>query len=277
MPRPTTLFTAALGPLLVLLAAGPAAARTDYEGCVSTELPAAHSTVWYVPGTGELCEPVDCGGGRAPPKTVPGCPAYKGTETVEPKFWSGFEEAVATPAPVPTGSGGGDGNGNGGDKGEDEGEGEGGEDDNGGQGVGVGVGVTPGGEAKGTITVTLGGGGAAASRTGTKTRSGDVEETGAAGKGVDDDEDEEDGDDAEASPSPSSGGEGGKKPKATLTKVMTAVETVDGVVRPVPTNHPEGDTAHVTVSTAGAVPTGVVGKGVFGVVAGVAVAGLVLA
>jgi hypothetical protein len=29
---------------------------------------------WYDPLTGEICDPVDCGGGRAPPKTnVPGC------------------------------------------------------------------------------------------------------------------------------------------------------------------------------------------------------------
>ncbi|EED19426.1 siderophore biosynthesis enzyme, putative [Talaromyces stipitatus ATCC 10500] len=37
---------------------------------------------WYNPNTGEICDPLDCGGGRAPPKTdVPGCPLYKGTET----------------------------------------------------------------------------------------------------------------------------------------------------------------------------------------------------
>ncbi|KAE8557254.1 hypothetical protein TMatcc_004699 [Talaromyces marneffei ATCC 18224] len=35
---------------------------------------------WYDPNTGEVCDPLDCGGGRAPPKTnVPGCPLYTGT------------------------------------------------------------------------------------------------------------------------------------------------------------------------------------------------------
>ncbi|KAK0648171.1 hypothetical protein B0T16DRAFT_407820 [Cercophora newfieldiana] len=36
---------------------------------------------WFDPLTGEICDPLDCGGGRAPPRTVPGCPAYTGTET----------------------------------------------------------------------------------------------------------------------------------------------------------------------------------------------------
>ncbi|KAL3954936.1 hypothetical protein ACCO45_010499 [Purpureocillium lilacinum] len=34
------------------------------------------------PQHGEICDPLDCGGGRAPPKKdVPGCAAYTGTET----------------------------------------------------------------------------------------------------------------------------------------------------------------------------------------------------
>ena len=42
---------------------------------------------WYDPDTGEVCDPHDCGGGRAPPKTdVPGCGNYKGTDTYSPKF-----------------------------------------------------------------------------------------------------------------------------------------------------------------------------------------------
>ncbi|KAH6842657.1 hypothetical protein B0I37DRAFT_436374 [Chaetomium sp. MPI-CAGE-AT-0009] len=242
MPHPTTLFTAAL-PLLLL--AGPAAARTDYEGCVSTKLPAAQSTIWYVPGTGELCEPLDCGGGRAPPKTVPGCPAYKGTETVTPRFFSGLDEGVV-PTPVPTGAGGG---------GADGGDGDGG---------------------RGWVVVVVMPG-ATASRTGTKTSSGagDVEETGAAGGGKGEDEDgDEDGEGSKSSPTPSAGGQGGKGSMATMTKVMTAVETVDGVVRPAPTGSGEGD---ATVSTAAAVPSAVVAKGMFGVVAGIAAAGLVFA
>ncbi|KAH6617182.1 hypothetical protein F5144DRAFT_385408 [Chaetomium tenue] len=272
MANPTTRLTTALPLILALLAASgqPVAARTDYAGCVSTALPAAHTTIWYVPGTGELCEPVDCGGGRAPPKTVPGCPAYKGTETVTPKFWEGFEGAQATPTAVPGGAG---------DDGEDsEGEGEGGdgEGEDGGNGVGVSVGVTGG--AKGTVTVTLGGGTAAVSRTASRTK--DVEETGAAGAGGDsDDEDEDDGEGGKSSAATATGG--GRKPMATLTQVMTAVETVDGVVRPVPTGEGDGEgvAAQSTVSLAAAVPTAaVVGKAVFGVVAaGVAAAGLVLA
>lgn len=273
MTAPTPRLAAALPLILALLAAvapGPAAARTDYEGCVSTALPA--TTVWYVPGTGELCEPVDCGGGRAPPKTVPGCPAYKGTETVTPKFWEGYAGggAQATPTAVPGAGGGagkgGDGDGDGEDS-EDDGEGE-----DGGSGVGVGVGVT--GAVKGTVTVTLGGGTAAASRTASKTK--DVQETGAAGAG--DDTDDED-DDSKTPGSTASATGGGRRPVATLTQVMTAVETVDGVVRPVPTGAGDGQGAPAqTVSLAAAVPTAVVGKAVFGVVAaGVAAAGFVLA
>jgi hypothetical protein len=44
------------------------------------------SIVWYVPDSLEICQGVDCGGGRAPPKKVPGCPLYEGTETVTPSF-----------------------------------------------------------------------------------------------------------------------------------------------------------------------------------------------
>ena len=38
---------------------------------------------WFDPNTGEICDPLDCGGGRAPPKTdVPGCPLYSGPATL---------------------------------------------------------------------------------------------------------------------------------------------------------------------------------------------------
>ncbi|KAL2022490.1 hypothetical protein VTK56DRAFT_5319 [Thermocarpiscus australiensis] len=80
--------------LLVCAGIAPAAARTDLAGCVSTEVPYMtkyRSLLWYDPDTGEICELIDCGGGRAPPKTtVPGCPLYEGTETVTPKYWTGF-------------------------------------------------------------------------------------------------------------------------------------------------------------------------------------------
>ena len=78
-----------------------ALARTDLEGCTRTDVssPAGASYAWYVPGTGEVCEILDCGGGRAPPKTtVPGCAAYSGTETYSPSYLAGFQ-ASATAAP----------------------------------------------------------------------------------------------------------------------------------------------------------------------------------
>jgi hypothetical protein len=81
-----------------------ALARTDLEGCTRTDVssPAGASYAWYVPGTGELCEMLDCGGGRAPPKTtVPGCAAYSGTETYSPSYLAGYQ-ASATAAPSTT-------------------------------------------------------------------------------------------------------------------------------------------------------------------------------
>jgi len=85
-------------PIIALLAA-TASAKTDFEGCTSftsmvtvrTEIGYGNtyaSVIWYDPSNLEICQGVDCGGGRAPPKTVPGCPAYSGTETVEPTFLS---------------------------------------------------------------------------------------------------------------------------------------------------------------------------------------------
>ncbi|KAI9719303.1 MAG: hypothetical protein M1812_003633 [Candelaria pacifica] len=64
-------------------------ARTDLAGCTSSAQ--GNSLIYYVPGTGELCQLIDCGGGRAPPKTtVPGCAAYSGTATVTPSFLPGY-------------------------------------------------------------------------------------------------------------------------------------------------------------------------------------------
>ncbi|KAK7518748.1 hypothetical protein IWZ03DRAFT_374554 [Phyllosticta citriasiana] len=84
-----------------ILATG-ALAKTDLSGCTSSSTVAygGASIIWYVPGTGEICEALDCGGGRAPPKTtVPGCPAYSGTATYSPSFLPGYG-AGATSAPV---------------------------------------------------------------------------------------------------------------------------------------------------------------------------------
>ncbi len=52
--------------LVWLALAALVAARTDLVGCVSSETVAygGASLVWYVPGTGELCDFLDCGGGR---------------------------------------------------------------------------------------------------------------------------------------------------------------------------------------------------------------------
>ncbi|KAK0726360.1 hypothetical protein B0T21DRAFT_33159 [Apiosordaria backusii] len=69
---------------------------------------------WYDPDDGQICDPHDCGGGRAPPrKDVPGCAAYTGTETRRteasymPCFTSGklvltTEEPTVSPTPLPT-------------------------------------------------------------------------------------------------------------------------------------------------------------------------------
>lgn len=87
--------------LAALLSAVPALARTDLEGCVSTEVIVQRyaSYIWYVPDTGEICSFPDCGGGRAPPKTTqPGCGGYEGTETVTPSYWPGFRASTGTTA-----------------------------------------------------------------------------------------------------------------------------------------------------------------------------------
>ncbi|KAH6617346.1 hypothetical protein F5144DRAFT_391070 [Chaetomium tenue] len=67
-----TLLTALLLPTRTLAACGSYTYGTCADGI----------THWYDPDTGEICDPLDCGGGRAPVKTdVPGCAAYKGTLT----------------------------------------------------------------------------------------------------------------------------------------------------------------------------------------------------
>ena len=83
------------------LANGLRPRKTDLTGCTSTDVssPAGASVLWYVPGTGELCEFLDCGGGTAPPKTdVPGCPLYSGPATYSPSFLPGYGSATAAPA-----------------------------------------------------------------------------------------------------------------------------------------------------------------------------------
>jgi hypothetical protein len=109
-----------LYPLLTMLLALSVTAKTDLTGCTKTDIssPAGASYAWIVPNTGELCEFLDCGGGRAPPKLdVPGCAAYTGTATYSPRFMAGFTAAAKVGGDVGVGgtgslggSLGGDGN-----------------------------------------------------------------------------------------------------------------------------------------------------------------------
>ncbi|KAL7816242.1 cell wall protein [Trichoderma gracile] len=100
-----------------LLLASSALAKTDLAGCTYTDVvvfpsgrpsyEAYGSRIWYVPGSGELCEFLDCGGGRAPPKTtVPGCPLYSGTETYSPSYLDLHTKAAAAGEATATGSSG---------------------------------------------------------------------------------------------------------------------------------------------------------------------------
>ena len=96
MPTLRTLTLAALATL--------ALAKTDMEGCTSSATVAygGASMIFWVPDTGEICSFLDCGGGRAPPKTtVPGCGNYVGTATYTPDYMPGWG-ADATPTPTLT-------------------------------------------------------------------------------------------------------------------------------------------------------------------------------
>jgi hypothetical protein len=89
-----------LSQLLALSAVATLAlAKTDYAGCTSstTVVGGGASVVYWDPTNGEICQALDCGGGRAPPKTnVPGCGSYEGTETYSPSYLPGWSEATAT-------------------------------------------------------------------------------------------------------------------------------------------------------------------------------------
>lgn len=59
---------------------------------------------WYDPDDGQICDPLDCGGGRAPPKTdVPGCPQYKGTAIRQtgPSYMPCFVKTTSSSAAAP--------------------------------------------------------------------------------------------------------------------------------------------------------------------------------
>ncbi|EME44160.1 hypothetical protein DOTSEDRAFT_62659 [Dothistroma septosporum NZE10] len=87
--------------LLAASLASVALAKTDLSGCTSTDVssPAGASVAYYVPGTGEICSFLDCGGGRAPPKySVPGCPQYTGTASYSPSYLAGYGSMTAAPS-----------------------------------------------------------------------------------------------------------------------------------------------------------------------------------
>ncbi|GKT46227.1 uncharacterized protein ColSpa_06408 [Colletotrichum spaethianum] len=95
---------------LPIVAGTAVLAKTDIEGCTSftstvTIDPSPgygntyETVIWYVPDTLEICKGVDCGGGRAPPRKVPGCPAYSGTETITASFLAANPAAKPTAAP----------------------------------------------------------------------------------------------------------------------------------------------------------------------------------
>jgi len=87
---------------LFLVIAGLAAttfAKTDLEGCTSSEtvVYGGASLIFWDPSNGEICSFLDCGGGRAPPKTtVPGCAGYEGTATYTPDFMPGWGSTATT-------------------------------------------------------------------------------------------------------------------------------------------------------------------------------------
>ncbi|CAG7563850.1 unnamed protein product [Fusarium equiseti] len=59
----------------------------------------------FDPDDGMICDPLDCGGGRAPVKTgVPGCANYSGTETRGTSYLSCWKPSttLATASAVPT-------------------------------------------------------------------------------------------------------------------------------------------------------------------------------
>ncbi|KAF2751531.1 hypothetical protein M011DRAFT_117832 [Sporormia fimetaria CBS 119925] len=76
-------------------------AKRDLAGCTSiatTNQWGHASMLYYLPGTGEICELLDCGGGRAPVKyDTPGC---AGNPYV-PKFLPNYNPATQTPEATP--------------------------------------------------------------------------------------------------------------------------------------------------------------------------------
>ncbi|KAL8317681.1 hypothetical protein RB597_001201 [Gaeumannomyces tritici] len=92
--------TVLVGALAIL--GGLVEGKTDLAGCTkyTTMVGNVASVVWFVPDTLEICSLMDCGGGRAPPKSKPGCPLYQGPETVTPSFLESNPLKTSTPAPA---------------------------------------------------------------------------------------------------------------------------------------------------------------------------------
>src|ERR1700712_3241764 len=89
--KPTTLIVVIL-PLLVS-AQSQVAESLRKLNCVGSTGVAGGGLrpTFYVPETGQICEMIDCGGGRAPPKhDVPGCNAYTGTATYSKLYLPGW-------------------------------------------------------------------------------------------------------------------------------------------------------------------------------------------
>ncbi|KAF9765094.1 hypothetical protein IL306_002682 [Fusarium sp. DS 682] len=82
MVRPTILSAV---PLLML------AEQALGFGCSTHSFTTCEDKIvhWFDPDDGMICDPLDCGGGRAPPKTgVPRCAGYTGTETIGTSYLS---------------------------------------------------------------------------------------------------------------------------------------------------------------------------------------------
>ncbi|ETS84471.1 hypothetical protein PFICI_02496 [Pestalotiopsis fici W106-1] len=96
------MYTSTLTVLLLV------AARSVYaEGCATHTYGSCADGIvhWYDPDDGQICDPLDCGGGRAPVKTtVPCCAAYVGTAScnTEPSYMPCFTARSTSSSPIST-------------------------------------------------------------------------------------------------------------------------------------------------------------------------------
>jgi hypothetical protein len=76
--------------------------KTAFADCVThTYTTCADGIVhYYDPNTGEVCDPIDCGGVQGPIKTdVPGCPQYSGTAVLTTSYLSCWTPSASTTKP----------------------------------------------------------------------------------------------------------------------------------------------------------------------------------